>query len=51
MTQEEIKVRLFEAIANNSRNLCDNGEYMKPGHIAYNVNKVYDMLFKQKTEE
>lgn len=50
MTTEEIKVRLFEAIAANSQNLCDKEQYMTPTYIANNVNIVYDILFNQNKE-
>ena len=50
MTTEEIKVRLFEAIAANSQNLCDSAHYLAPTSIAKNVNAVYDILFNENKE-
>ena len=50
ITEEEIKVRLFEAIAANSQNLCDSTHYLAPTTIAKNVNAVYNILFNQNKE-
>lgn len=50
MTTEEIKVRLFEAIAANAQNLCNNKQYMTPQDVAHNVNDVYNILFNQNKE-
>ena len=50
MTTEEIKVRLFEAIAANAQNLCDRAHYLAPTTIAKNVNAVYNILFNQNKE-
>ena len=47
MTEEEIKLKLFEIIANNSSDLCDSGEYMPPLAVAENVKDVYNSLFKK----
>lgn len=47
-SEEEIKLRLFESIAANSKNLCDSGRYMSPECVAGNVNLVYDILFKKE---
>ena len=51
ITEEEIKLRLFESIAANSKELCDSGKYMPPLCIANYVNDVYNVLFKQSKEE
>ena len=51
MTQEEIiKVKLFEIIANNSRDLCNRGEYMTPLSVAIHVNDVYKYLFEKSMQ-
>lgn len=47
MKQEEIKLRLFESIAANSRNLCDDHQYMPPQGVARHTNEVYNILFNQ----
>lgn len=47
-SEEEIKVRLFESIAANSKNLCDSSRYMTPECVAENVNLVYSKLFKKE---
>ena len=46
MTEEEIKLKLFEVIANNSSNLCDKGRYMTPRNVARHANEVYNDLFE-----
>ena len=51
ITEEEIKLRLFESIATNSEKLCDSGRYMPPLSVARHVNEVYNYLFKQSKEE
>lgn len=50
ITQEEIiKVKLFEIIANNSRDLCNRDKYMPPLSVAAHVNDVYKYLFEKST--
>lgn len=41
MTEIEIKLEIFKAIANNSQNLCD-----KPKGVANYTNEVYEILTK-----
>lgn len=48
MSEEEIKLRLFECIATNSNKLCNKGKYMDTDCVAHNVNEVYNILFKKK---
>lgn len=50
ITEEEIKLRLFESIAGNSQNLCDSTHYMSSKSVAHNVNDVYNILFNQNKE-
>lgn len=50
ISEEEIKLRLFESICANSRNLCDSGKYMDSYCIANNVKHVYNILFNQNKE-
>lgn len=47
-SEEEIKLRLFESIAANSKNLCDSSRYMSPECVAGQVNSVYYELFKKE---
>ena len=44
MDELETKIRIFEAIANNSDNLCDKGRYMSPINVANYTNQVYKIL-------
>lgn len=44
MDELEAKIRIFEAIANNSNKLCDNGRYMTPRNVANLTNEVYKSL-------
>ena len=46
LTSEEIKLRLFESIAANSKDLTNSGRYMSPENVARNVNLVYNELFE-----
>ena len=50
ITEEEIKLRLFESIAGNSQNLCSSTRYMSPQNVAHNVNDVYNILFNQNNK-
>ena len=46
MNEYEVKTRIFEAICNNSTNLCDNGKYIiTPEDVARHTNEVYSILF------
>lgn len=47
MTEIEIKLEIFKAIANNSQNLCNNNKYMPPTGVANWTNQVYDVLTKK----
>ena len=49
--EEEIKVRLFQSIADNADKLCDTNKYFLPVNVASHVNKVYDELFNKSKEE
>lgn len=49
--EEEIKVRLFQSIADNADKLCDSHHYFKPVNVATNVNAVYNELFGKPTED
>lgn len=49
--EEEIKLRLFQSIADNANKLCDSNHYLSPENIAVHVNKVYDELFNNKLKE
>lgn len=44
MDELEAKIRIFEAIANNSDKLCDRGRYMAPVNVANYANEVYKIL-------
>ena len=44
MDELEAKIRIFEAIANNSDKLCDRGRYMNPINVANHTNGVYKIL-------
>lgn len=48
MTEIEIKLEIFKAIANNSQNLCDTTRYMNPSSIASWTNEVYEILTKKE---
>lgn len=47
MTEIEIKLEIFKAIANNSLNLCDTTRYMSPSNVASWTNEVYEILAKK----
>lgn len=47
MTEIEIKLEIFKAIANNSQNLCDDNKYMTPTGVANWTSQVYDVLTKK----
>ena len=49
--EEEIKVRLFQSIANNADKLCDTNKYFSPINVAAQVNRVYDELFNKSNDE
>lgn len=49
--EEEIKVRLFQSIADNADKLCDTKHYYVPSDVATIVNNVYDKLFGKPKEE
>lgn len=44
MDELEAKIRIFEAIANNSNKRCDSGRYMAPRNVANYTNEVYKIL-------
>lgn len=46
MTEIEIKLEIFKAIANNSSNLCSDSKYMPPKGVAIYTNEVYEILTK-----
>ena len=46
MTEIEIKLEIFKAIANNSLNLCSDSKYIPPKGIAVYTNEVYEILTK-----
>lgn len=48
MDELEAKIRIFEAIANNSRNMCSSENYMTCVNVAHNTNMVYDILKKNE---
>lgn len=48
MKEQEIKLKLFEIIANNSEKLTQTGYYMTPDTVAKNVEAVYYRLFDEK---
>ena len=48
MTEIEIKLEIFKAIANNSQNLCDSTRYMSPSSVASWTNEVYEILTKKE---
>ena len=47
MTEIEIKLEIFKAIANNSKNLCSSSKYIPPKGIAVYTNEVYEILAKK----
>lgn len=51
--EEEIKVRLFQSIADNANKLYDNNCNccFTPEDIAVHVNNVYDKLFNKSKED
>lgn len=49
--EEEIKVRLFQIIANNADKLCDSKHYLTPQNVAASVNNAYDKLFNKPKED
>ncbi len=49
--EEEIKVRLFQSIADNANKLCYTNKYFSPEDVAVHVNRVYDELFSKSKEE
>lgn len=46
MTEIEIKLEIFKAIANNSL-ICPNSKYIPPKGIAVYTNEVYEILAKK----
>lgn len=50
MTEIEIKLEIFKAIANNSQNLCDDNKYMTPKGVAIYTNEVYEILAKKNNQ-
>lgn len=48
MEEIEIKLEIFKAIANNSKNLCDTTRYMSPSNVASWTNQVYEILTKKE---
>ena len=51
MDKLEAKIRIFEAIANNSEKLCDSNRYMTPKWVAKYTNEVYDILANTEDEK
>ena len=49
--EEEIKVRLFKSIADNTDKLCATDKYFSPENVAVYVNRVYAELFGKLKEE
>lgn len=49
--EEEIKVRLFQSIADNTDKLCCPNHYFTPVMVASSVNDVYDKLFSRQKDE
>ena len=45
--EEEIKIKLFQSIADNADKLCDTSHYLTPVNVATQVNDVYDELFNK----
>lgn len=46
MDELEAKVRIFEAIANNSKSMCESGFYFSPSGAARAANEVYEILME-----
>ena len=44
MTELEAKIRIFEAIAKNSQDMCERGFYYTPSQVAETTNRVYNIL-------
>ena len=51
MSKEELKLRIFEAIANNVDKMCDSNHYMSAQSVAKNTNSVYNMLFNEESDK
>ena len=49
--EEEIKVRLFQSIADNADKLRDDKHYFTPVNVATQVNDAYDELFNKPKEK
>lgn len=47
MTEIEVKLEIFKAIANNSQNLCNSTQNMTPSGVATYTNEVYEILTKK----
>lgn len=50
MTEIEIKLEIFKAIANNSLNFCSDSKYIPPKGIAVYTNEVYEILTKKNID-
>ena len=46
MDELEAKVRIFEAIANNSKSMCKDSHYFSPSGVARAANEVYEILME-----
>jgi len=49
--EEEIKVRLFQSIADNANKLCDSKHYFTPVGVAEMTNDAYDELFNKSKKD
>lgn len=49
--EEEIKIKLFQSIADNADKLCDTSHYFTPVNVAIHLNNVYDELFNKPKEK
>ena len=47
MSEIEIKLEIFKAIANNSSNLCPASKYIPAKGVAVYTNEVYEILAKK----
>lgn len=50
MDELEAKIRIFEAIANNSERLSDSEEYITPYGVAKYANRIYGMLTEKESK-
>ena len=47
MEEIEIKLEIFKAVVNNSKNLCDSTNYISPSSAVHYANEVYEILTKK----